>query len=64
MIFIIETNILGICTQEQADAFCEKHTLIKKSDLAKIKELAEKHGIFDELKALNVKIHNIENAKE
>lgn len=44
----------GIQTADEALKFLAEHVLVKKRDLDKIKKLAQKHGIYEELKALGV----------
>lgn len=36
--------------------FSQKHVIVSKRDLDRIKRLAKKHGLYEELKKLNVKM--------
>lgn len=62
MIYIRKTE--HIFNKKEAEKFLKGCVVIEKKSLKKIEKLAKKHGFFDELKSLNIQIHNLESVDE
>ena len=49
----------GIVTEQDAAEWMKVHVVVSRDDLARIKALAERLGFYEELKALDVQVHDL-----